>query len=112
MKPSSSKQKQEGFWLDLKKLLASPIRQRILEVLSESKGEIRVMQLVRLVGSPYNDVNRNLGILETEGIITNVYSRPVKHGVIRTVKLNRENPKTAILLQALKLLANERSIKE
>lgn len=97
--------------MDLRKLLASSIRQRIIEVLAESRGELRVMQLVHKVGSPYHEVNRNLGILEAEGIIINKYSKPVKHSIVRIVKLNRENPKTTKLLQALKLLSAEKNFK-
>ena len=96
--------------MDLRKLLASSVRQRILETLSESRmGELRVMQLVHKVSSPYNEVNRNLGILEAEGIVINKYSEPVKHSIVRVVKLNRENPKTVKLLQALKLLSAEKN---
>ncbi|MCW4009164.1 MAG: hypothetical protein NWF05_00900 [Candidatus Bathyarchaeota archaeon] len=94
--------------MDLKRLLASSIRQRILEALSESRGILRMMQLVHKVGSPYNEVNRNLAILEAEGIIINDCSKPVKHSVVRTIRLNRENPKTTTLLQALKLLGKEK----
>ena len=96
--------------MDLKKLLASSIRQRVLEELSKHR-EMRVMQLVHGVGSPYNEVNRNLGILKAEGIITEYYDNPVKHGVIRVIKLNRENPRTLTLLEALKLLAKEKNSK-
>ncbi len=69
--------------------------------------EIRIMELVRRVGSTYNEVNRNLGILEEMGIIFNEYPVKVKHGKIRVIKLNRESPKTKVLLQALKMLDNQ-----
>ena len=96
--------------MDLKKLLASTIRQRILEELSKSR-QMRMMKLVRSVGSPYNEVNRNLGILEAEGIVINDWSKPVKHGVIRVIRLNVENPRTMMLLDALKLLGKEKKSK-
>jgi len=94
--------------LNLRRLLASSLRQKMLEALFTSKGELRVMQLVSKVGSHYNEVNRNLTILEAEGIIINDCSKPVKHSVVRTIRLNRENPKTATLLQALKLLGKKK----
>jgi hypothetical protein len=68
--------------------------------------EIRVMELVRRVGSTYNEVNRNLGIMEEMGILFNEYPVKVKHGKIRVIKLNRESPKTKVLLKALKTLDN------
>lgn len=92
--------------MDLKKLLASSYRQKILKVLSECK-EIRVMRLVHKVGGPYNEVNRNLNILETEGIIINDYRTQVKRAKVRVILLNRENPRTQILLRVLKELEAE-----
>lgn len=97
------------FYLDLKKLIASSCRQKILKALSESK-EIRVMQLVHRISSPYNEVNRNLIILETEDIIINDYRKQVKHARIRIIKLNSENPRTQILLNALKELETENGV--
>ena len=88
--------------MELKKLLASSLRQKILKALSECK-EINVMGLVRRINSTYNEVNRNLTILEIEGIVTNV-----RCGRMRLIKLNRENPKTVLLLQVLKQLEPER----
>ena len=92
--------------MDLRKVLASTLRQNILKVLSQTR-EIRVMKLVGAVNSTYNELNRNLEILEKEGIITDTYLVKVKHGKIRVIRLNRDNPKTRILLQALKMLNNE-----
>jgi predicted transcriptional regulator len=94
--------------LDLKRLLASAYRQKILKALSEYK-EIRVMQLVHKVGGPYNEVNRNLKILETEGIITSDYRKHVKRAKVRVILLNRENPRTQILLKVLKELETANS---
>jgi predicted transcriptional regulator len=89
--------------LDLKKVFASSLRQKILKELSETR-EIQVMRLVSRVNSTYNELNRNLGILEKEGIITNDYRVKVRHGKIRGIRLNRANPKTAILIKALETL--------
>lgn len=89
--------------MDLKKLLASSLRQKILIELSRF-GEMRVMKLVHRLGGTYNEVNRNLKILESEGIIINNYCRQVRHGTVRVIRLNKENPRTKLLLQVLKEL--------
>ncbi len=68
------------------------------------------MKLVNAVNSTYNEVNRNLEILEEAGIITNDNRVQVRHGKVRVIRLNRDNPKTKILLQALKTLDNENNI--
>jgi hypothetical protein len=57
------------------------------------------MELVRKVNSTYNQVNSNLQILEKEGIVFDEH-----FGRMRVIRLNRENPKTVRLLQALKTL--------
>jgi predicted transcriptional regulator len=93
----------EACHLDLNKLLASSGRQKLLKELAKCK-ELNVMALVRRLNSPYNEVNRNLGILEKEGIIINDYRKRVRRGKVRMIILNRENPKTKILLQVLKTL--------
>ena len=92
--------------LDLRKILASSVRQNILRALSE-KRELQVMRLVSAVGSTYNELNRNLTILEKEGIITNQYPIKVRRGKVRIIRLNKENPKTLVLLQVLKTLEQE-----
>ena len=92
--------------LDLRKVIASSLRQKILKELSETQ-EIRVMQLVSRVNSTYNELNRNLEILEKDGIITNDCRVKVKHGKVRVIRLNRDNPKTEILLKAMKMLDEE-----
>jgi predicted transcriptional regulator len=96
-----------GVGLDLSRVLASSLRQKILRVLFE-KREMQVMKLVTSVGSTYNEVNRNLLILEKEGIIINEYPVKVRHGKVRIIRLNRENPKTQLLLAALKTLDSEK----
>jgi predicted transcriptional regulator len=94
--------------LDLRKLLASSLRQNILKTLSAHR-EMQVMRLVSAVGSTYNELNRNLDILEKEGIITNEYPVKVRHGKVRVIKLNKENAKTIVLLRVLKTLDQENS---
>jgi len=81
--------------MDLETLIASSCRRKILRVLSSSK-RTKVMELVRKVNSTYNQVNSNL---QKEGIIFDEH-----FGRMRVIKLNKENPRTARLLQALKIL--------
>ncbi len=91
--------------MDLKKVLASSLRQKILKELSITR-EIRVMELVRRTGSTYNELNRNIQILEKEDILTDEYRVKVKHGKVRVIALNRDTPRTKVLLQVLKTLDN------
>jgi len=58
-----------------------------------------ITELVRIINSTYNQVDRNLRILEQEGIVKNK-----RYGYVRIVELNVENPKTLTLLKALELL--------
>jgi DNA-binding transcriptional ArsR family regulator len=89
---------QLGSKVNLETLIASSCRRRILKVLAE-RGQTNVIDLVRKVNSTYNQVNSNLQILEKEGIIIDEHI-----GRMRIVRLAKENPKTALLLQALKIL--------
>jgi len=57
------------------------------------------MELVRKVNSTYNQVNVNLQILQKDGIVFDEHV-----GRMRVIRLNRENPRTPLLLQALKIL--------
>jgi len=84
--------------MELEAVLASACRRRILKVLSRA-GRVNVMALVRKVNSTYSQVNPNLRILEEEGIIIDEH-----FGRMRVIRLNKENQKTTILLQALKIL--------
>lgn len=95
--------KKGDYNLDLPKLLASSLRQNILKTLA-AHHEMQVMRLVSAVGSTYNELNRNLDILEKEGIITNEYPIKVRHGKVRVIRLNKESPKTQVLLRVLKAL--------
>lgn len=89
--------------MDLRKILASSLRQNIIKTLA-AHHEMQVMRLVSAVGSTYNELNRNLEILEKEGIIINEYLVKVRHGKVRVIRLNKENPKTQVLLRVLKAL--------
>jgi hypothetical protein len=89
--------------MDLKKLLASTLRQKIIKTLSEHR-EMQVMRLVSATDSTYNELNRNLQILEKEDIITNEYPVKVRHGKVRVIRLNKDNPKTQVLLKVLRTL--------
>jgi DNA-binding transcriptional ArsR family regulator len=84
--------------LNLNKILSSSCRRKILKTLSEKKG-ITIMKLVTIVNSTYNEVDRNLRILEGEGIIN---QRHV--GRRRIIRLNLKNEKTLVTLKLLKLL--------
>jgi len=80
--------------------MASSCRRRMLQVLSSS-GRTNVIELVRRVNSTYNQVNSNLQILRKEGIVFDEHV-----GRMRVIKLNKENPRTLLLLQALKILSS------
>lgn len=54
------------------------------------------MKLVRIVNSTYNEVDRNLRILEREGNVTQRYE-----GRKRVIRLNLKNEKTVVLLKLL-----------
>jgi len=84
--------------MNLETLIASSCRRRIIRVLSSS-GRANVMDLVRKVNSTYNQVNSNLQTLQKEEVIFDEH-----FGRMRVIRLNRENPRTALLLQALKIL--------
>lgn len=57
------------------------------------------MRLTVGINGKYPQVNSELQVLQKEEIITD------KHiGRMRIISLNKENPKTGVLLQALKLL--------
>jgi len=94
------------FILDLRDLFASKGRQKIIEVLSLHR-ELNVMQLVSRVGGRYPEVNRNLAILEGEGIIISEYRKQVKRAKVRIIKLIKENPRTQKLIRALRDLKED-----
>jgi hypothetical protein len=57
------------------------------------------MEIVHQVNSTYNEVNSHLRILQKEGIIFDEH-----FGRLRVIRLNMENPRTLILLEALRIL--------
>jgi len=61
--------------------------------------ETNISRLVYRINSTYGQVNRNLQILETEGIIEAKYI-----GRIRLIQLRKENTKTQVLLKVLHIL--------
>jgi hypothetical protein len=87
--------------MNLDKLLTSGCRQKILKTLQKEKS-INIMGLVTKINSTYIEVNRNVKILEREGIVSER-----RFGRIRMIILNQEDPKTKVLLQALKILNNQ-----
>jgi predicted transcriptional regulator len=87
--------------MKLSKIIASSCRQNILETLSKVK-QTHIIDLVRKVNSTYCQVNRNVQILEQEGIV-----KSHKIGRLRIIKLNNNNPKTEAILQALKILRQQ-----
>lgn len=91
--------------MNLERLLASSCRQKILKELSRVKT-VHVMGLVRNINSTYGEVNRNLKILEGEDVVTDQHV-----GRLRMIKLNHKNPKTKLLLQALKILSTQTKTK-
>jgi len=86
--------------MHLRQLIASSCRQKILETLS-SLRETHLMDLVRRINSTYTQVNRNLQILEREGIV-----RIRLYGRMKMISLDRENAKTDTMLKVLKMLRN------
>jgi predicted transcriptional regulator len=79
--------------LNFNKILRSSCRRKILKTVSEKKA-ITIMRLVRIVNSTYNEVDRNLRILEREGIVTQRYARHK-----RVISLNFKNERTLVDLK-------------
>lgn len=92
--------------MKLNKILASACRRKILKVLSNKKI-ITMMKLVRIVNSTYNEVNRNLYILEREGITTQRFA-----GRQRIIRLNFKNEKTLVLLELVKIREDSADLKQ
>jgi DNA-binding transcriptional ArsR family regulator len=91
----------EAFAIDLERLISSGCRRKILKVLRRVKW-LSVMELVRRTNSTYSQVNLSLQILGKEDII-----REQRLGRMRYIRLNRENPRTILLLQALTILESD-----
>jgi len=60
------------------------------------------MRLIMLVNGKYPQVNSELQILQKEDIIIDQ-----NIGRMRIIRLNKENPNTNLVLQALKLLSGK-----
>jgi len=90
-----------GNSLRLAQLISSSCRQKIVETLSKVK-QTHIMDLVRKVNSTYSQVNRNVQILEKEGIVSSNY-----YGRMRIIRLNSDNPKTVAILKALRILKKQ-----
>jgi hypothetical protein len=88
----------EGKDLRLEQIIASSCRQKILIALSKSK-KTHITNLVRIINSTYNQVDRNVNILEGEGII-----ETTRYDHVRIIGLNLKNPRTLTLLKALEML--------
>ncbi len=58
-----------------------------------------ITNLVRMINSTYNQVRRNIEILEDEGIV-----KIKQYGNMRMVELQRDNQKTMKLLSSLRTL--------
>lgn len=84
--------------MKLEQIIASSCRQKILLTLSEIKMT-HVTNLVRITNSTYNQVSRNLQILEKEGII-----RIKSYGNLKMIELQTDNLKTRALLKALQII--------
>lgn len=84
--------------MELESVLASSCRRKILRTLSKQE-QILMMDLVRAVNSTYNEVDRNIDILEQEELIIQRRS-----GHRRIIQLNFKNEKTLIILKILKIL--------
>lgn len=84
--------------MDLDNILSSKCRRKIIRTLWKVEST-NLMDLVRRVNSTYNQIIPHLQVLEKEGIVTEQ-----RFGRVRMITLERENQKTKLLLQALKIL--------
>jgi len=84
--------------LKLEQIIASTCRQKILVALSKVK-KTHITNLVRMTNSTYNQIRRNLEIMEKEGIV-NIHCC----GSMKIIELQLNDPKTEKLLKALHVL--------
>ena len=87
--------------MELEALISSKVRRRIVRVLWKL-GSTNIMDLVRRVNSTYNQIIPHIVVLEREGIVNESLC-----GRRRMIVLQRENHKTVLLLQALKILEKD-----
>jgi len=92
--------------LNSNQLIASLCRQKIIETLSKM-GQTHMMDLVRRVNSTYSQVNRNIEILEWEGIVVTK-----KLGRMKMIQLRREDEKTKAILKALEILKQQQLLED
>jgi DeoR/GlpR family transcriptional regulator of sugar metabolism len=88
--------------LNLEQIIASTCRQKILRALSNVK-RTHITGLVRTINSTFNEVRRNLEILQDEGIV-----KITSVGSMKMVELQRDSQKTEKLLEVLRTLEHER----
>ena len=84
--------------MNLEDILGSKVRRKIIRVLWKI-GSTNVTDLVRRTNTTYNQLIPQLLALEREGIVSEQ-----RYGRVRMITLERENRKTLLLLQALKVL--------
>ena len=84
--------------MDLEEILLSACRRKIIKYLADN-GSTNIMQLILGIRSKYPQTNAELRILQEDGIIIDRH-----RGRMREIRLNRENPKTGLILEALKIL--------
>ena len=84
--------------LDSNDILRSSCRRKILKALFK-KRELGIMNLVNITNSTYNEVDRNLNILEERSLIVQLHL-----GRRRIIRLKLDNEKTMQLLKILKVL--------
>jgi len=70
-------------------------------------GQTHMMDLVRRVNSTYSQVNRNIEILEWEGIVVTK-----KLGRMKMIQLRREDEKTKAILKALEILKQQQLLED
>jgi len=84
--------------MDLDEMLGSKVRRKIIRVLWKI-GSTNITNLVQKTNTTYNQLVPQLLAFEKEGIISEK-----RYGRVRMITLEKENPKTILLLQALKIL--------
>ena len=92
--------------MDLADLLSSACRRKIIGYLA-ANGSTNIMQLIRGIRGKYPQTNAELKILQKEGIVVDQHV-----GRMRFIKLNKENPNTELLLQALRILHSRENKKK
>lgn len=103
-KTANSRKPQRGeVKMDLADLVASTCRRKIIEYLADN-GSTNIMQLILGIRGKYPQTNTELLILQKEGIIIDQHI-----GRMRIIKLNKENPRTTHILQALKILTDKKA---